>query len=319
MAVVDMPLSELKVYKGKNPCPKDFDSFWQKGLQEMNETDPAVEFQPADFHCAFADCFDMYFTGVKDARIYAKLIKPKNAQAGPCPGLLFFHGYTGASPQWVDLLAYAAQGYVVAAMDCRGQGGKSQDTTVTTGTTFRGHIIRGLDEAPENLLYRQIFLDTAMVARIVKGMDEVDESKLFAMGASQGGALTLVCAALVPDIKRAAPAFPFLSDYLRVWELDLCTTAYIEIRDFFRQHDPTHQREEEIFTKLGYIDIQHMAKWIKADILMAVTLRDDICPPSTQFAVYNKLTCNKQMEFYPDYGHESLPDFGDKAFKWLMG
>ena len=38
MAVVDMPLSELKAYQGKNPCPSDFDAFWQRGLQEMNET-----------------------------------------------------------------------------------------------------------------------------------------------------------------------------------------------------------------------------------------------------------------------------------------
>ncbi len=317
MAVVDMSISELKSYQGKNPCPDDFELFWQRGLEQMNATDPSVELRPADFSCSFADCFDMYFTGVNDARIYSKLITPKGAKVGQCPAVLCFHGYSGASPQWVELLAYAAQGYVVAAMDCRGQGGKSQDATLTTGTTFHGHIIRGLDDEPENLAFRQIFLDTAMLARIVMGVDEVDENKMCVMGGSQGGALTLACAALVPQIKKAAPAFPFLCDYKRVWEMDLCTGAYIEIRDYFRRHDPTHQREDQIFTRLGYIDIQHMAKWIKADVFIAITLRDDICPPSTQFAVYNKLTCNKKMVLYPDYGHEQLPDFLDKMFSWL--
>lgn len=317
MAVFDMPLSELKGYQGKNPCPDDYDAFWEKGLNEMNAVDPAVELCRAKYTCSFADCFDMYFTGVKNARVYAKLVKPKAEKPGVHPAMLHFHGYTSASPQWTELLPYAAQGYVVAAMDCRGQSGKSQDTTVTTGTTFHGHIIRGLETAPENLAFRQIFLDTAMLARIVMGMQEVDAQNVSVIGGSQGGALTLACAALVPQIKKAAPMYPFLCDYKRVWELDLCTGAYIEIRDYFRKFDPTHQREDEIFTQLGYIDIQHMAKWIKAQVYMAITLRDDVCPPSTQFAVYNKLTCPKRMEFYPDYGHERLPDFDDKVFQWM--
>jgi cephalosporin-C deacetylase len=315
MAVIDMPLEELKTYKGKNPCPVDFDVYWKKALDEMNATDPNIEVTPADFTCLFADCYDLYFTGVNDARVYAKLIKPKNKKN--CPALLCFHAYTCASAQWVDYLAYAAQGFVVAALDCRGQSGKSQDTTQSLGTTFHGHIIRGLDDAPENLLFRQIFLDTAMLGRIVMGLDEVDPGRIMAIGGSQGGALTLACAALVPEIEKVAPMYPFLCDYKRVWEMDLCTEAYIELRDYFRKFDPVHEREEEIFTRLGYIDIQHLVKWIKADVLMAVGLRDDVCPPSTQYAAYNRMTCRKEMIIYPDFGHEHLPHFADKTFQWL--
>ncbi len=315
MAVVDMPLEELKRYNGTNPCPNDFDRYWENGLGQMNATAPNIKITPSDFSCSFADCSDLYFTGVNQARVYAKLIRPKNKTN--CPALLCFHGYTTSSSHWVDYLAYAAQGYVVAALDCRGQGGRSQDTTQTAGTTFHGHIIRGLDGEPENLLFRQIFLDTAMLARIVMEMDEVDSSRVMTMGGSQGGALTLACAALVPEIKKAAPVYPFLCDYQRVWELDLCTSAYIELRDYFRKFDPVHERQAEIFTRLGYIDIQHFVKWIQADVLMAVGLRDDICPPSTQFAAYNKMTCPKEMVIYPDFGHEGLPGFADKTFKFL--
>src|SRR3990167_9301247 len=121
----------------------------------MDSVDPCPEITRADFNCSFADCFDMYFTGVNEARVYAKLLKPKDKTK--CPALLCFHGYSGSSYQWVDYLGYAAQGFVVAALDCRGQGGKSQDTTKTAGTTFRGHIIRGLDDEPENLAFRQIY------------------------------------------------------------------------------------------------------------------------------------------------------------------
>ena len=85
-------------------------------------------------------------------------------------------------------------------------------------------------------------------------MPEVDATRVGALGDSQGGGLTLACAALEPRIKLAAPVFPFLCDYQRVWEMDLALDAYDEIRTYFRQFDPRHEREQEIFTKLGYID-----------------------------------------------------------------
>lgn len=316
MAIVDMPLEKLKSYQGINPCPDDFDQFWENALKEMDTTEPGVELKPADFKCSFADCYQMYFTGVKGAHVHAKLLIPKNSKN--CPAALNFHGYGGSSSPWTSYLGYVAQGFVVAALDCRGQGGKSQDTTSAIGNTHRGHIIRGLSDDPEKLLYRQIFLDTAQLAKIVSQMDQVDENRIAAYGGSQGGALTLACAALSPLIKKAAPTFPFLCDYKRMWEMDLRTGAYMEIWDHFRRFDPKHETENEVFTKLGYIDVQHLAKRVTADVLMAVGLSDDICPPSTQFAAYNKLTCNKQMEIYPHFGHESLPGFDDQVFQWLI-
>lgn len=316
MAVVDMPLEELKAYTGKNPCPADIDTFWDKALEEMRNTDPQISITPAEFQTPTVECFDMYFTGVGGSRVYAKLLKPRKIEK-PCPAVLEFHGYTGDSGPWTSKLGYAANGFIVASLDCRGQGGKSDDFESVKGTTFHGHIIRGLDDAPEKLLFRQIFLDTAQLASIVMDMDCVDETRVGAKGGSQGGALTIACAALEPRIKLAAPMFPFLCDYKRVWEMDLCTGAYIELRDFFRRFDPLHKREDEIFTKLGYIDLQNIAKRIKAKVLMFTALRDDTCPPSSQFAAYNKMTCEKDMVIYHDFGHEALPDADDMTFTFL--
>jgi cephalosporin-C deacetylase len=46
---------------------------------------------------------------------------------------------------------------------------------------------------------------------------------------------------------------------------------------------------------------------------------DQICPPSTQFAAYNKITGKKNMVLYPDYGHEGLPGASDKISTFLAG
>ena len=150
-------------------------------------------------------------------------------------------------------------------------------------------------------------------------MDCIDETKVYATGGSQGGALTIACAALEPRIAKAALSYPFLCDYKRVWDMDLDIQAYAELREYFRNYDPRHEREQEIFTKLGYIDLQFIASRIKGDTLMFTGLMDNVCPPSTQYAAYNKMTCKKKHILYPDYGHELLlRDAEDIIFDFLV-
>jgi len=316
MPMLDMPLKKLRVYQGTNPRPDDFDAFWDARLKELDSLDPEVNLRPAGFQVPFAECLDMTFTGVGGARVYAKLIRPKGVQA-PHPAVLMFHGYSGDSGDWCDKLAYAALGYTVAAMDCRGQGGRSQDPGGHAGNTLHGHIIRGLDGPPEEMMYVQLYLDTVQLARVVMDMPDVDPGRVAASGGSQGGGLTLACAALEPRISRAASTFPFLSDYRRVWEMDLVKTAYREVRDYFKRFDPRHERVGEIFAKLGYIDVQHLCPRIRGEVYMAVGLVDETCPPSTQFAAYNKIASKKSMALYPDFGHEGLKGHADLVFQFL--
>jgi cephalosporin-C deacetylase len=312
----DMPLEELWKYQGCNPRPADFDDYWDQGLGEMRAVDPQVELIPADFQTEFAQCDHLYFTGVRGARIHAKFLRPRNAVL-PHPAVLLFHGYSMNSGDWSSKLPYAALGFSVAALDCRGQGGLSEDKGGTKGWTLKGHIVRGLDDSPENMLFRHIFLDAAQLAGIVMSMPHVDEDRVGAMGGSQGGGLSLTCAALEPRIKRLAPTFPFLCDYQRVWEIDLDEHAYEELRDWFRRFDPRHLRAEAVFNKLGYIDVQHLCPRIRGEVMMAVGLMDQVCPPSTQFAAYNKIRAKKSLLTYPDYAHEELPDHADEIFQFM--
>ncbi len=334
MPILDMPLKKLKTYKGTNPKPKDFDAYWEKALKEMRAVDPKPRLVPNQtIQAPYADCSDLYWTGVGGAKIHAKLLRPNpstgstsspqarsaRSRQAKGPALLMFHGYSMSSGDWSDKLGYVAAGFTVAAMDCRGQGGYSEETGGVQGTTLRGHIIRGLDDKPESLLFRQIYLDTAQMARIVMGLPGVDPGRVGAMGGSQGGGLTLACAALEPRIRRIAPCYPFLSDYQRVWDMDLDKDAYEELQYYFRSFDPLHEREKEIFTRLGYIDVHHLASRIKAETLMAITLQDAICPPSTQFAAFNQIRARKHAALYPDYGHEHLRNWADRSFQFMMG
>ena len=316
MPLIDLPLEQLHEYTGRNPRPADFDAFWDRALAEIDQLDPDVELLPHPLPSRIAECFHLRFTGAGGARIYAKYLRPRNVPT-PHPAVLMFHGYSGNSGDWQDKLALVSQGYAVAALDCRGQGGLSEDIGGVRGNTLRGHIIRGLADGPERLYYRNVFLDTAQLARIVMGFPEVDPDRVAAIGGSQGGGLTLACAALEPRIRKAAPTFPFLCDYKRVWEMDLAKAAYDELSTFFRQFDPLHQHEDLWWERLGHIDCQHLAPRIRAEVLMPIGLMDTVCPPSTQFAAYNKIVSPKRLLIYPDYGHEGLPGASDHVFEFL--
>jgi cephalosporin-C deacetylase len=317
MPIVDLPLEQLKTYAGTNPKPADFDQFWDKSLEELADIDPELELRSAQFQTSFAECFHLYFTGTGGARIHTKYIRPKGAEN--CPVVLQFHGYSASSGEWNEKLKFVAAGFCVAAMDCRGQAGMSTDPGGTTGPTLSGHIIRGLRDQPAQLLFRHIFLDTARLAQVVMDLRETDATRVVATGGSQGGGLTLACAALEPRVKRAGPAFPFLCDYQRVCEMDLDMGAYEELRKFFRNFDPRHEQREEIFTKLGYIDVQHLAPRIKAEVFMGLGLMDTITPPSSCFAAYNKITSPKEVVVYPNFGHEGLPGWDDQCYQFLTG
>lgn len=280
--------------------------------------DAKVELKSSAFQVPGVECFDLWFTGVGGARLHAKYLRLANVST-PGPALLRFHGDTRSAGDWSHHLGAVLTGFRVAALDCRGQGGISEDTVSVRGTTRHGHIVRGLDDPnPDNLYYRNAFLDTAQLARIVASFDEVDPERLACSGGSQGGGLALACAALEPSIKKVMATYPFLCDYQRVWEMDLDELAYRGLRMFFRLHDPLHRRKDEIFNKLGYIDVQHLAPRIRGEVLMAVGLMDNVCPPSTQFAAYNKITSRKTMDLYPDFGHEGLPEWDDRQLAFLL-
>jgi len=317
-ATFDLPLDELWTYAGTNPKPADFDEFWDRGIAEMAALGTDFDWAPDPFGTPYAQCGHLTFSGMRGARIHARLARPREA-APPGPALLWFHGLGSSAVEWVQMLPYVAAGFTVAAMDCRGQGGRSEDAGGARGPTLRGHIVRGVEDEPDRMLYRNIFLDTAQLARIVMAEEAVDEARVASVGRSQGGALALACAALEPRMFRAASVYPYLCDYRRVYDIDLARDAYGELQDWFRCRDPRHLREAEIFERLGYIDVQHLCPRVRGEVLFATGLMDEICPPSSQFAAYNRIAAPKWMDLYPDYGHEDLPGHPDRIYQFLAG
>lgn len=298
-----MTINQMEDYKGRQEKPNGFDRFWENqfsklpnkatfNLEEKNGQVPNVKF------------YELTFKSTKNSTIYSKLVVPHSNK--PVPVIFQFHGYQGQSPDWSTHLNYAQAGFAMVSMDVRGQAGKSIDGASYSGNTIRGHVVRGMMNGPENLFFKEVYLDVYQLIRIVQGLDFIDEKNMNSYGASQGGALALIAAALVPDIKKTAAIYPFLSDFNRVLEFGNQSEAYEELFRFFKFNDPLHEKETEILDTLSYIDVKNFASKIKGDVLMITGLEDNICFPSTQYAIFNQIVSHKEHLILPEYGHEDM-------------
>lgn len=299
-------------YEGSGIKPSDFDSFWDGKVEKLEDFPLEYDSEEVDFPSNVASCYKLTFKSLDGTNITCQLLKPKHS-SGKMPGMLLFHGYHVNSGDFSEKIGWVAEGYVVLAMDCRGQGGLSENKeTSVKGSAMKGFIIRGVEDGKEHLYYTKVFMDTVIASRILMDLDDVDENNICVQGSSQGGALALVCASLEPRIKKVNINHPFLSDYRKAYRMDIQSSAYEELYYWFRFRDPLHEREDYFFNTLEYIDIQHFVSRIKASVIMTTGLADTVCFPITQFAAYNKLNCPKKVLILPEYGHEHYPKIADK-------
>lgn len=297
-----MTLQEMLTYRGRQEVPNDFDDFWDKLLTATPLTD--YELIEQNFGLKSVMCYQLRFQSPKGSTVFAKCLFPK--QVSPCSVVFYFHGYQGQSPDWTEGLKYTAEGMGAVFMDLPGQAGQSRENGNYTGMMVKGQVIRGMLDGTKELFYTDVYRSIVQMIDIVASFDWVDEQELYSYGASQGGALALIASALSPKIKKTATIYPFLSDFKRVLELQVKTEAYDELFRYFKFSDPFHQTEEAVLSALSYIDVKNFAHRITCPVLFVTGLEDDVCPPSTQFAIYNRLTTTKSHHIMPDYGHDAM-------------
>lgn len=312
-----MSLDEMRRYTGRQERPADIDGFWDTAIRKLPKN---ISYQLIERNCTLptASSYDLFFNGNNGSQIYAKCLFPKDHR--DIPVVFHFHGYQGQSREWSELLKFVTAGYGVVALDVRGQAGRSQDLGQFEGTTAKGQVIRGMMQGPDKLFFKDVYLDVYQLIEIVSTFEFVNEKQLYTFGASQGGALALVAAALNPRIERVMSVYPFLSDFKRVLELGNHTEPYDELFRYFKFRDPFHETEDEILHTLSYIDVKNLAHRIKCPVGFVTGLEDNVCPLSTQFAIFNRLNCEKTIKIAPEYGHEQFfVTVNDYIFDWLLG
>lgn len=293
-----------KIVSPADPQP-DFAEFWQKAKAELKTVDPQFKMIRIDSLCT--DKHNIYLVEMRslgNALIrgwYQVPVKP-----GRYPAVMQVPGYESVVvPSYVNY----GEDIIGFGLNIRGHGNSKDD--VNPG--FPGYILYNLQDK-EKYIYRGAYMDCVRGVDFLCSRPEVDVTRIAVEGASQGGALTFVSAALNNDrIAVCAPQVPFLSDFrdyfrVAVWPAN----EFIDLIDVQKKLS-----WDEAFYTLSYFDIKNLAPMVRAPLLMGVGLMDDVCPPHINFAAYNNVTAKKKYIVYPQAGHGLPQDFYNAKMEWI--
>lgn len=309
MSQFDLPLEQLREYRPAVAEPADFDDFWASTLAQAVAAGGQVDVAPIATQLPGVEIFDMTFPGFDGQPIKAWYSRPADA-AGALPLVVQFHGYGGGRGLPFENTFWPSAGYAHVLVDNRGQGsgwGNGGDTPdlAPAGPSHPGFMTRGV-ERPEDYYYRRLFTDAVRSVDAARSLPGVDASQTFVVGGSQGGAVVLAVAGLVPDLTGVSPDVPFLCHVERAITIT-DKDPFGEIRRYLGIH---RDNAEQTFRTLSYFDGVNFAKRASAPALFSAALFDEVCPPSTVFAAYNWYGARgaadvaKEVVVYPFNGHE---------------
>ena len=148
--------------------------------------------------------------------------------------------------------------------------------------------------------YRGAFMDCLRALDFLYTREKVQQQNIFAEGSSQGGAFSIVCAALGDGrVNSIAPAVPFLGDFPTYFQLVIWQANVVKGQQY-----KLKLSDEEMYAMLSYFDMKNLATLVTCPVLMNFSLQDNTCPPRTNWAAYNNMhSIEKDYLTNPTLGH----------------
>lgn len=299
-----------------------FKIFWNEKVKYIDTIQLCYKLEKTSFSkFKNIEFYNLTFNSFDNSKIYAKYIKNiKHRTLYPnkaIPILFYFHGYPASSRNWLEKSTFASLGYDVVAIDFRNQGGLSKDKSNSSPSVF-GHLTIGLDENIEDMIFYKNILDTLILSRIVSSFDDIDSQNIASYGASQGGAFSIMFAALNKNVTKCISLYPFLSDFQTFYENDNRKNSYAEFTHHGRWFNTKGENTKAFLNNLYYLDTLNFAKLLKCNILFGIANLDEDCPKETQEKVFNNIESKKKACIYKKYYHENIPHFNDEVFNFLL-
>lgn len=288
--------------------PSDFVQYWEKAKRELSAVPMDVKLTLLPDRCT--ELTNVYQANIQNyrpgMRLYGIVSIPK--KPGKYPALLRVPG-AGVRPYSGDV-ATADLGVITFEIGIHGI-----PVTMDAGiygdlgkTTLDGYPSFNLDN-PDKYYYKRVYLGCVRAIDFLFSLPEFDGSTLAVTGGSQGGALTIVTAALDSRVKYMAAFYPALCDL----------TGYLSNRaggwpHMFRDIQPGKDKIETV----KYYDVVNFARNVKVPGFYSWGFNDVVCPPTSTFSAYNSVTAPKELLIMQETGHWTYPEQNEKAKQWLL-
>ncbi|WP_373733834.1 acetylxylan esterase [Bacteroides heparinolyticus] len=297
--------------------PADFGDFWNKNKAELAKVPLIYTKELVKEYCT--DQMDCYLVKLqvneRGQAIYGYLFYPKHAKEASCPVVLCPPG-AGIKTIKEPLRHkyYAEHGCIRFEIEIHGLNPKMptedfKDISNAFNGKENGYLNNGLDNR-DNYYMKRVYMACIRSIDLLVSLPEWDGRNVVVQGGSQGGALALVAAGLDPRVTACIANHPALSDM----------AGYMAGRaggypHFFRV---AGMDTPDKLNTMAYYDVVNFARSIKVPTRMTWGYNDDVCPPTTSYAVYNVLQCPKEALITPINEHWTSEDTEYGHLTWML-
>lgn len=313
MNAIEMRIDELNRYSPNRIAPPELKEFWERTKAEAIETDFSSDKVEKATYMRNMKVYEVHYEGFSNTRIHGLFMLPKDAsKENPCPCIIRFPGYTSDKGAPNDYTDWIMMGVAVFSVDVRGQGGATGNRLGSTHGMTKGWVTEGLLDL-ENSYYKAVAVDALRAVSWVSKQQEIDTSRIGAMGASQGGGLAMLVTALHEAVSMTIADVPGMChvDYGVLHS----TGTLSEVAEFCRKHP---EKLDHVLYNLSHFDLLNLANRIQVPVLMSVGLKDPVCTPEQIFPAYHAIpSVDKKLEIYPFTGHTVEPAQKLKAIDFV--
>lgn len=289
------------------PMPADFGKFWEKTLSTARKEKLNPEITPLPKYST--DKVDVFLVklnvGPDGRNMYGYMTKPKDGGKHPvlfCP--------PGAGSKKIEPTTfYSEQGFIYMNINIHsGCNPELDEAAYEAARKIADDYNRNGIESKETFYYRGVYAGCSRCVDFLCSLPEWDGINAGVTGGSQGGALSIVTAALNPKVTFCAPFYPALCDVLGFrhgraggWP------------KYWRGREEAAGAEKT----LEYYDVVNFARTVKCPVFFSFGYNDDTCSPTSTFAAYNEIKAEKTLRTTPTSGHWRFPETNDESIVWM--
>ena len=156
--------------------------------------------------------------------------------------------------------------------------------------------------------YNRVIVGALRAVDFICSLPQYNGKALGVTGSSQGGALSVITAALDSRVTFYGAVHPALCDH----------EAFLKKRaggwpHYYYQAAPTDKE----LKALRYYDTANFARCLKAIGWFSWGYNDEVCPPTSMYAAYNAVTAPKELHLYLETGHYWYQEQWEEWQDWL--
>ena len=291
--------------------PADFDQFWTQGKADLAKIPLDTKMTLLPERCTEkVNVYQVNLRNYANSRLYGILCVPKKEGKYPAllrvpgAGIRAYYGDVGNAEKGVITLEIGIHG-VPVIMDP----GVYEDLRYGALLNYQNF---NLDDK-DRFYYKRVYLGCVRANDFLTSLPQFDGRNLAVTGGSQGGALSIVTAAMNGRVKWLGAFYPALSD----------VTGYLHGRaggwpHYFAGNSMDFNNKKDKIETTGYYDVVNFARRVKIPGRYSWGYNDETCPPTSMYAAYNTITAPKSLLLALDTGHWSYPEQRDKMNDWLL-